>query len=136
MSSLFSLPAAAAAILAFTPASACQSRNDAMPVSDPASAASAAIGLWDIRPVDAAAPGLCRLALRGDVSADGHLVVIETCDLKAASRTRHWRTSPNGFSLVDAAGAPVITFTADSVDSWTGVDADGQNYRMTRTAMF
>lgn len=137
MSSYFSVPTAVAAVvLAVTPAAACQSGNDAMPHADNTLDARAAIGLWDIRPADAGTPGLCRLALMGDAEGGGHRAVVETCDLKAARGTHNWRATPSGFSLVDDAGATLITFTPDTVDSWTGVGADGRSYRMERTAMF
>ncbi|WP_339871587.1 AprI/Inh family metalloprotease inhibitor [uncultured Brevundimonas sp.] len=137
MSSFLSVPTAVAVvILAVTPAAACQSRNDAMPQGDQTTDIPAPIGLWDIRPADSATPGLCRLALRGEGAGDGHRVVVETCDLKAARRTHHWRATPTGFSLVDAAGVTLIAFTPDTVDAWTGVGADGRTYRMDRTALF
>lgn len=136
MSSLFPVPAVAAAILALTLATACQARNDAMPISHPGPDATPAIGLWEIRPADAAVPGLCRLALREDARADGHAVVMATCELKAANRAHHWRSTPTGFALVDAAGATLISFAPESPDAWTGLGADGTEYRMIRAAMF
>jgi len=137
MSSFLSVPAAVAAVaLAVTPAAACQSGNDAMPHGDAMPDTRAAIGLWDIRAVDAGTQGLCRLSLMGDGEGGGHRVVVETCDLKAARRTHNWRATPSGFSLVDDSGATLITFTPDTVDTWTGVGADGRRYRMERTAMF
>lgn len=137
MSSLLSVPTAMAVVaLAVTPATACQSGNDAMPHADTTPDTPTAIGLWDIRPADAATPGLCRLALMGDGVGDGYRSAVESCDLKAAGRTHHWRVTPTGFSLVDSAGAVLITFSPETEDTWTGVGADGQSYRMIRTAMF
>tara|TARA_R110000782_G_scaffold219321_1_gene306625 strand:- start:202 stop:615 length:414 start_codon:yes stop_codon:yes gene_type:complete len=137
MSNILSVPIAVAVVaLAVIPAAACQPGNHAMPHADQTSHSQTAIGLWDIRPADASAPGLCRLALRSEAAGGGHRIVVETCDLKAASRTHHWRATPTGFSLVDAAGMTLIAFTPDTVDSWVGVGADGQDYRMDRTAMF
>ncbi|WP_339929897.1 AprI/Inh family metalloprotease inhibitor [uncultured Brevundimonas sp.] len=137
MSSILSVPTAVAVVvLAVTPAAACQSGNDAMPHADQTTDIPTPIGLWDIRPADSATPGLCRLALRNEGAGDGHRVVVETCDLKAAGRTDHWRTTPTGFSLVDAGGATLITFAPDTEDVWTGTGADGRVYRMSRSAMF
>lgn len=137
MSSFLSVPTAmAVVVLAVSPAAACQSGNDPMSHADQPTGIQAPIGLWDIRPADRATPGLCRLALRSEQAGDGHRVAVETCDLKAASGTHHWRATPTGFSLVDTDGATLITFTPDTVDTWTGVGADGQAYRMDRTAMF
>ena len=136
MSSLLSVPMAAALVgLAVAPASACQPRSEAMP-TDQTADSRAPIGLWDIRPAGAGVPGLCRLALRGDAEGDGHRIVLENCDLKAARQAHHWRTTPGGFVLADAAGMILMTFTVDTVDSWTGTDADGRQYRMERTALF
>lgn len=137
MSSFHSvLSAVAAVVLAVTPAAACQSGNDAMPNAHTAPDIRAAIGLWDIRPTDAGAQGLCRLALRAEGEGDGHRLMVETCDLKAARQTHHWRATRGGFVLVDAGGVPLMTFTADTVDSWIGSDPDGRQYRIERTAMF
>jgi|GEM_PF-5255629 len=137
MSSLLSVPIAAAlVVLAVAPASACQPRSEAMPSPDQTADSRVPIGLWDIRPAEAGVPGLCRLALRGEAEDDGHRIVLENCDLKAARQAHHWRTTPGGFVLADAAGVTLMTFTVDTVDSWTGTDADGRHYRMDRTAMF
>lgn len=137
MSSFLPLPAAVTVMaLAVTPAAACQSGNHAMPHADTTAGTQAAIGLWDIRPADTTVPGLCRLALRGEPEGDGHRVVVDRCDLKVAMPIDHWRTTPAGFSLVDATGATLIRFTADTVDRWTGIGADGREYRMIRSAVF
>lgn len=133
MTRLFSLPAAIAMVLALTPAAACQSRNDVMTRPVPAADA---IGLWEIRTADTPASGFCRLALRGEASGDGHMVVLDDCGLKLPGRTDHWRASPTGFDLRDAGGAPLIAFTADTLDRWTGVGADGLAYQMVRAAMY
>lgn len=137
MSSFLSVPTAmAVVVLAVTPAAACQSGNDTMPTVDQTTGIPTPIGLWDIRPADSATPGLCRLALMNERAGDGHRIAIETCDLKAARRTHHWRATATGFDLVDAAGATLITFTPDTADVWTGTGADGRDYRMIRSAMF
>lgn len=137
MSSFLSVPAAVATVvLVVTPAAACQSGNDTMPNAHTAPDTQAAIGLWDIRPADSGASGLCRLALRGEVLGDGQRLVLANCDLKAVRGAHHWRGTAGGFVLVDAAGVPLMTFTADTVDSWIGSDPDGRQYRMERTAMF
>lgn len=137
MSRFLLVPTAVAVVsLAVTPAAACQPGNDPMPPSDPTPDARAAVGLWDIRPADATATGLCRLALTREVAGDGHRVAVETCDLKAARSTDHWRATATGFSLVDPAGAMLIAFSPETEDVWTGIGADGRQYRMVRAAMF
>jgi hypothetical protein len=134
MSSLSSLAAGlVAVVLSVAPGAACQSRD--VPMSTPAPDVQDVTGLWRIASLDAAAPGRCLVALQPAVRGDGHGVQIEHCDLKAAGGADRWRVTSAGFVLVDVAGRTLIRFTPDTVDAWSGRDADGRTYRMTRAAM-
>lgn len=89
-------------------------------VPEPSGDIETVFGLWTFSSVDGS--GACILALNRLPVRGGYGVHVERCALASMAAATHWRPTPGGFEIADAAGSVILEFRQTDVDAFVAVD--------------